>query len=316
MTQPTDHRDVEIAREPTTRRAGHSRPRIPHASPRRARSQRQGHRGHLAQLLVLKLGGELLDGPTRLSQVAAAITRMAGQHALVIVHGGGREIDSEFANHGIEKRAVDGLRITDEAMLPVVVGVLAGRVNTRLVAAAVTAGAQAVGLTGADAAIGLVEAAPLYEAADGSRVDLGFVGQPIGNGRPRLLTELCRRGYVPIVASIGIDAEGQLFNVNADTLAAHLAVRLGAARLVMAGATRGVLDPTGRTIPRLDRERLDHLIAGRGASAGMIAKMVACREASRAGIGEVVIADGRDARHLEMATGTTIVASDLLEPGV
>ena len=137
----------------------------------------------------------------------------------MIVHGGGREVDTELARHGIEKRAVDGLRITDDATLGVVVAVLAGRVNTRLVAAAARAGARAVGLTGADATMGLVEPAPPYETADGRRVELGFVGRPIGNGRPQLLIELCARGYVPVVASIGIDEEGRLFNVNADTLA-------------------------------------------------------------------------------------------------
>ena len=310
-----DRRRVEIARTPTMRRAGRARPGSGHANRVRARSQRRGRQDGPKTPVVLKLGGELLEEPTLLNQVAAAIARMAGQHRLVIVHGGGREIDSELANHGIDKRAVDGLRITDEATLGVVVGVLAGRVNTRLVAAAAGAGARAVGLTGADAAIGLVEPAPLYEAVDGRRVDLGFVGRPIGNGRPRLLAELCEGGYVPIVASIGIDEEGQLFNVNADTLAAHLAVRLGASRLVMAGATPGVLDRAGRTIPRLDREALDHLITGCGASAGMIAKLVACRDASLAGVGEVVIVDGRKARYLETTTGTAIVANDRLEQG-
>ena len=301
------------------RRRDRSRVEIPHpGSMRRARgglvradrprARRHGHQGELEPLLVLKLGGELLEDPTRLSQVAAPIARMAGTRPLVIVHGGGREVDTELARHGIQKRAVDGLRITDDATLGVVVAVLAGRVNTRLVAAAARAGARAVGLTGADATMGLVEPAPPYETGDGRRVELGFVGRPIGNGRPQLLIELCARGYVPVVASIGIDEEGQLFNVNADTLAAHLAVRLGAGWLVVAGTTPGVLDPAGQTIPRLDRRTLDTLIAGSGASAGMIAKLVACREASRGGVHQVVIVDGRDVGRLETATGTAIVA--------
>ena len=127
------------------------------------------------------------------------------------------------------------------------------------------------------------------------------------NGCPQLLIELCARGYVPVVASIGIDQESQLFNVNADTLAAHLAVRLGAGWLVVAGTTPGVLDRAGQTIPRLDRRSLDTLIAGGGASAGMIAKLVACREASLGGVRQVVILDGRDVGRLETATGTAIV---------
>ncbi len=268
----------------------------------------------LSKLLVLKLGGELLVESAQLNKVAAVIARLADQQAIVIVHGGGREIDFELTSHGIKKRTVDGLRVTDEATLPVVVGVLAGRVNTRLVAATFASGVQAVGLTGADAAIGLVEAAPPYKTTNGNYVDLGFVGQPVGTATPHLLTELCKHGYVPMIASIGIDAEGQLFNVNADTLAAHLAVRLGASRLIMAGSTRGVLDSAGRTIARLNLETLDQLITKQDVTAGMIAKLLACRRARQAGVAEVVVADGRDTRNIEMPIGTTIVINELQDP--
>ena len=96
---------------------------------------------------------------------------------------------------------------------------------------------------------------------------------------------------------------GQLFNVNADTLAAHLAVRLGASRLIMAGSTRGVLDSGGRTIARLNLETLDQLITKQDVTAGMIAKLLACRRARQAGVAEVVVADGRDTRNIEMPIG-------------
>ena len=101
--------------------------------------------------VVVKLGGELLEDPPRLQVVVAAVARVAEAHTpLVIVHGGGREIDAALKTAGIEKRQVDGLRITDEATLEVVIAVLAGRVNTRVVASLTTAGVAAVGLTGAD----------------------------------------------------------------------------------------------------------------------------------------------------------------------
>ena len=161
---------------------------------------------------------------------------------LVIVHGGGREIDASLARAGIEKRQVDGLRITDEPTLDVVVGVLAGLVNTRFVAALCAAGVRAVGLTGADAGIGRVKAAAPHRSTKGEIVDLGRVGEPIGRETPALLVDLCRNGYVPVVSSIGASRRGLLFNVNADTLAAHLAGRLRSPRLIIAGATAGVLD--------------------------------------------------------------------------
>src|SRR5438046_1279963 len=112
-------------------------------------------------LLVLKFGGELLEDRSRLETVVAAVARAANRGAtLVIVHGGGKESDAARRAAGTEKRQVEGLRITDDATLDVVVAVLAGAVNTRFVATLVAAGVKAVGLTGADAACGLSELAP------------------------------------------------------------------------------------------------------------------------------------------------------------
>jgi acetylglutamate kinase len=248
---------------------------------------------------VLKLGGELLDDPARLREVAAAIARGGSAVPLVVVHGGGREIDTALARAGIPKRQVDGLRVTDAATLGVVIEVLAGTINTRLVAAINAAGGQAVGLTGADAGVALVEAAPPHTSADGTVTELGFVGCPVGNQWPRLLLDLGADGYVPVVASIGTTVWGTLFNVNADTLAAHLAARLAAARLIVAGGTPGVLDPAGRTIEQLDRAAAAALIESGVASVGMVAKLRACAEALENGAAEVLLIDGRRAQAIE-----------------
>jgi acetylglutamate kinase len=176
--------------------------------------------------IVLKLGGELLEQPADLERVAHGIAALAAKAALVVVHGGGKEIDAALATAGIEKRQVDGLRVTDARTLDVVVAVLAGAINTKLVAACRRAGAMAVGLTGADAGVATMKkAAPIVSVA-GPTVDLGLVGAPVSNGTPRLLTDLVARGYVPVVACIGATREGQLLNVNADTLASHLAAAL------------------------------------------------------------------------------------------
>jgi acetylglutamate kinase len=213
---------------------------------------------------------------------------------LVIVHGGGREIDASLARVGIEKRQVDGLRITDEPTLEIVVGVLAGLVNTKFVAALGAAGVPAVGLTGADAGVGRVKAAPPHVSTSGATIDLGRVGEPIGKEAPALLVDLCRKGYVPVISSIGSSREGQLFNVNADTLAAHLAARLKSPRLIIAGATAGVLDRDGSTIADMTFRDIDTLVGSGGATAGMIAKLGACRSAIENGAREVFVADGKD----------------------
>ena len=116
---------------------------------------------------------------------------------------------------------------------------------------------------------------------------------PINNGAPKLLTDLLARGYVPIVACLGATRDGQLLNVNADTLASHLAIQLGARRLIIAGGTAGVLDAAGQTIERLTARGAAQLIKTGTANKGMVAKLEACRAALRKGVGDVVIANGR-----------------------
>src|SRR5262249_48936637 len=153
---------------------------------------------------------------------------------------------------GIEKRQVDGLRITDPATLGVVVAVLAGAVNTRFVAALNAGGVEAVGLTGADGRIGLVEEAPGHRTLDGRVGPAGRVGVPVPGSQTRLLDVLFGDGFVPVIACIGAAPDGSLFNVNADTLAGHLAARLCAQRLVIAGTTPGVLGADGATLPAVE----------------------------------------------------------------
>lgn len=246
--------------------------------------------------LVLKLGGELLEQPQDVERVAGAIARLAKRSSLVVVHGGGKEIDAALATAGIPKQQVDGLRVTDAPTLDVVVAVLAGAINTRLVAAVRRAGGKPVGLTGADATVATVKrAAPIVSVA-GASVDLGLVGAPVRNGAPQLLTDLLSRGYVPIVACIGATRSGQLLNVNADTLASHLAAAIGARRLVIAGGTSGVLDAEGRTIAKLTRRDAAQLVKVGTANKGMVAKLQACRAALQRGVGDVVIAGGRDVK--------------------
>lgn len=255
--------------------------------------------------VVLKLGGELLDGAKQMKVAARAIARLAKKGPLIIVHGGGKEIDAALAQASIPKHQVDGLRITDDATLQVVVAVLAGSINTRFVAAINAAGGKAVGLTGADAGMAPVKPARPHQATNGEQVDLGLVGEPLPAPAPKLIKALCAKGYVPVVACISASSDGKLFNVNADTLAGSLAARVHAKRLVIAGVTAGVLGAKGRTVATLDNDGIDKLVSSGTATAGMIAKLRACRKAVKGGVRDVVIADGRKPKRLvSLLTGS------------
>ena len=259
----------------------------------------------MTRALVIKFGGELLEDRAYLATVVAGLSTIAAAGTpLVVVHGGGKEIDAALKVAGIEKRQVEGLRITDAATLDVVVSVLAGSVNTRFVAALNAAGVRGVGLTGADASCGLSAAAPPHRTVDGRLVDLGHVGLPEESADIQVVHTLTDGGFVPVVASIGLGRDGRLFNVNADTFAGHLAARLGARRLVVAGTTPGVLDGNGTTLPLLGADTVGRLVGDGTATAGMIAKLRACEHALAKGVDDVVIVDGRDRAALEGAASS------------
>ena len=247
----------------------------------------------MKRLAILKLGGELIENEQRLRAIARAIKSAAKKSRLIIVHGGGREIDAALAQVGIPKRQVDGLRVTDEETLNIVVSVLAGTINTRFVSAINAAGGKAVGLTGADAGVAPVEKAAPHKATSGETVDLGMVGMPIKAPAPDVIETLCKAGFVPVIACISASKNGKLFNVNADTLAGNLAARLQAKRLIIAGATPGVLDKKNQTIAKLDKERIEKLVKSGTANEGMVAKLYACQAALKGGAKNVLIVDGR-----------------------
>jgi acetylglutamate kinase len=270
--------------------------------------------------LVLKLGGELIESAAQRDRIAAAIAMESARRPVVVVHGGGRAIDAELDRRGIAPRKVDGLRATDEATLGVVVAVLAGEANTALVASLVGRGVRAVGLTGVDAALGRATRVSAYRTSSGDIADLGHVGDPT-EVDPALLELLLVHGYVPVVASIGIADSGrrtedhgrgatpEALNVNADVMGCRIAAALAGSDLVIAGTTPGVLDASGTPIDVLDPDAIEHVIASGTATAGMIAKLSACREALDGGVATVRIVDGRglDANHgIDQAPGTVL----------
>ena len=174
----------------------------------------------------------------------------------------------------------------------------------------------AVGLTGVDAGIGRAERAHAHRTTTGALVDLGFVGDP-ADADVSLIELLLVHGYVPVIASLGVEAPatapaagGAVLNVNADVMACRIAAALGGSELVIAGTTAGVFDAQGESISSLDAAGIDTLIAGGTATAGMIAKLTACRAALLEGVASVRIVDGRvfDPTHgVDDAPGTTLM---------
>ncbi len=245
--------------------------------------------------------------------VTIKIGGTAGQHAAgldlvaraappdtVVVHGGGNEVADWSRRLGLEPRTHDGLRVTDPATLEVVVAVLGGLVNTRLVAAFETAGRQAVGLTGADG--GLLRLRRRDPA-------LGDVGEVIG-ADPALLQVLVAAGILPVVASVGL-LEGDLLNVNADEAAGAIAATRDGLLLLCTDVPGVQLD--GRVLDRLDAAIAERMLQDGSASAGMRPKLRAALVAARAGC-EVRIVDGRSASDLERAlagagAGTEVTAA-------
>jgi acetylglutamate kinase len=214
----------------------------------------------------------------------------------VVVHGGGPQINAMLKRLDVKSTFVQGLRVTDAAMLDVVEMVLAGPVNKQVAEAITRAGVMAVGISGKDG--GLVRARKLtrtYRDPDSNIekvLDLGFVGEP-ESINPRVLELMIGADIVPVVAPVGVGADGQTYNINADTVAGAIAGALSAERLLMLTDVRGVLGPDGNFIPEMTVAEVKKGIADGWISGGMIPKVETCIYAVEQGVKGAVILDGR-----------------------
>ena len=202
------------------------------------------------------------------------------------MHGGGPQVTNLSERLGIETTFVDGLRVTDAATLDVATMVLAGKLNTEVVASLVTGGVRAVGLSGVDGGLLL--------ARKQSGPDLGFVGEVV-HVNADVLRTLTDQRFVPVVASIAVDeTTGQAYNVNADVVASQLAIELGAEKLVFINDVPGLIGPTGDLLSELSAAQCLELLAQPGVvEGGMIPKLESAVAALAAGVGRVHLVDGR-----------------------
>jgi acetylglutamate kinase len=239
--------------------------------------------------LTIKIGGIAGAHAASIEVVARDAPRDT-----VVVHGGGNEVASWSERLGIEPRSHEGLRVTDPETLEVVVAVLGGLVNTRLVAAFLAAGRPAIGLTGVDGKLLRVQR---RDAA------LGEVGEVVGMD-PRAILAVQSNGHLPVVAPIARDDDGAILNVNADEVAGLLAAARGG-RLLLCTDVAGVLDEE-RVVERLDMAGVRRMLDDGTASAGMRPKLRAALVAARDGC-SVRIIDGRDAATVaEAIAGGTV----------
>ncbi len=235
--------------------------------------------------ILVKLGGSLLDQSASRSAIAEQI---AGLHktnpSLVVVHGGGKQMTRFLEERQVPNEFVDGLRVSSPAVIDAVLKVFAGTVNHELVAALVAAGLPAVGLTGIDAALTECEAI---------KPELGWVGRPVKTN-PKLLDVLANHEFLPVIACVGGDRDGHVYNVNADQMAASLASGWGAEKLLFLTDVEGVRGASGDRIPVLKQNEANQLIEQGIASGGMLAKLRSASAALDGGVAEVRIALGSD----------------------
>ncbi|NVN10696.1 MULTISPECIES: acetylglutamate kinase [Nguyenibacter] len=254
-------------------------------------------RRYAGDTIVVKYGGHAMveDSLSEAFGHDIALLKLVGVNPIV-VHGGGPQISAMLNRLQIPSTFVDGLRVTDAAMVDVIEMVLAGKVNKQVAGLINQAGALAVGISGRDG--GLITARRLRRTvrdADSQIekvLDLGFVGEPVRID-PRVLYALSGSGLIPVVAPVGAGEDGETYNINADTAAGAIAGAVHATRLLMLTDVPGVLDENGELIPELTAEEARRGIASGMISGGMIPKVETCLEAVRSGAKAAVILDGR-----------------------
>ena len=254
-------------------------------------------RRYAGATIVVKYGGHAM-GEEHLAEDFGrdiALMKQVGVN-IVVVHGGGPQINAMLKRLDVKSTFIDGLRVTDRAAMEVVEMVLAGTVNKYVSNLITRAGALAVGICGKDG--GMIRARKVErtrknpETGAMEAIDLGFVGEP-AEIDVRVIHALTGGGLVPVIAPVGVDANGQTYNINADTVAAAVAGALHATRLLMLTDVPGVLDMDKKLIPELTLADVEARVADGTITGGMIPKVENCVEAVKLGVKGAVILDGR-----------------------
>lgn len=263
---------------------------------------------YVGKIVVVKYGGNAMINEDLKQQVMEdlVLLHLIGVK-VILVHGGGPEINDLMKRLGKVPEFVDGLRVTDKETVDIVQMVLAGKVNKTLVNLLEKKGAHAIGLSGMDGR--LIEAKIKDER-------LGFVGE-ITKVHVRPILDLLEKNYIPVISTIGCDKQGNAYNINGDTAAAFIAGALGAERLIMMTDIAGVLrdkDDPSTLIPEITVDEANELYAEGVISGGMIPKVDCCITAINKGVKNVVIMDGRVPHSILMELLTNEGAGTWIKP--
>lgn len=263
--------------------------------------------------VVIKYGGNAMINEELKNSVMADITllKYIGLKPIV-VHGGGPDISKELNDKGIESKFINGLRYTDDATMKVAQQVLIGKTNKEIVALLNAKGGEAVGISGIDGAF--IKCKKQTTFVDDKEVDLGFVGDIVDVNR-HLIDLLAEDKYIPVIAPIGTDDEGNSYNINADTVASAVAAALDAEKLILLTDIEGIKDGDDNIVYEANCDEIHEMLDSGVISGGMIPKVLGCMDALEAGVTGVHIIDGRipHCLLLEIFTKTgigTLIKSD------
>ena len=254
-------------------------------------------REHSGDTIVIKYGGHAMGDPKLAKSFARDIGLMKEVGIFpVVIHGGGPQIAEKLKTKNITSKFVDGLRVTDSETVKVVEDVLANEINTEIVRAISDSGGKAIGLSGNKN--NLLSATKLkveFKDSDSNIekiIDIGFVGQPT-NANTDLIKQHIQEGDIPVIAPLGIDNEGNSYNINADTAAGFIAGKLKANKLLLLTDVAGVLDKDKKLIPSLKLEDAIEIVNEDFVVGGMKPKITTCIEAMKRGVTKSTILDGR-----------------------
>lgn len=241
--------------------------------------------------IVIKYGGNAMINDELKETIIEDITllKLIGANPIV-VHGGGPDITNALKNFNIETKFINGLRYTDEETMRIAQMVLVGKTNKEIVSLIEKHGGNAIGISGIDGAC--IKCKKKTTVVDGNEVDLGFVGN-ILEVDDTVVNLICKDKYIPVIAPIGIDDEGNSYNINADDVASAVAAAAGAEKLIFLTDIEGVKDSAGNVIFEMSKKQVKEYIEDGVISGGMIPKVTGCVEAIKAGVSRVHIIDGR-----------------------
>ena len=248
------------------------------------------------KVMVVKYGGNAMTDPILESSFARDIVMLktVGIHP-VVVHGGGPQVDNLLRELGRSSDRIDGMRVTDKATMDVVEMVLGGSVNKSIVNLINKHGGRAIGLTGKDASLIRAKKLPMSktdEQGNQQQIDLGFVGDVVSINRD-VIDLMIASNFIPVIAPLGVDDEGNTYNINADVVAGKVAEYMLAEKLILLTNIKGVLDKEGNVATGLTPSKVDEMIADGTISGGMIPKISYALEAVKNGVKSAVIVDGR-----------------------